>query len=95
MPEQNQATSASGEPVFTLSQLRTMLDGVAIQEAAEAEWQHNIEEAIGNGVATGRFVVAVASIDASGKLTTFQSNRGMPVDKLTYFMRDLLTELLK
>ena len=89
MPEQN------GEPTFTLSQLQSLLKGMSEQNSAEAEWQRKIEEAIGNGVATGRFVVAVGSIDAAGKLTTFQSNRGMPVDKLTYFMRDLLTELLK
>ena len=95
MPEQNQATSASGEPVFTLSQLRSLLNGMDEQSAAEAEWQHKIEEAIGNGVATGRFVVAIASINAAGKLDTFQTNRGMPVDKLAYFVRDLLTELLK
>lgn len=95
MPEQNQATSASGEPVFTLSQLRSLLNGMDEQSAAEAEWQHKIEEAMGNAVATGRFVIAVGSIDAAGKLTTFQSNRGMPVDKLSHFIRDLLTELLK
>lgn len=89
-----------GDGVST-GELFEMLKAASEQKKRDAEWQATIEDAIGDAVAAGRFVIMVASVapddadSAKEALRVFQTSRAFPYSQFGPMIRDLLNGLTK
>lgn len=103
MPEHNTdgLVGLIGQSGLSVDTLFEMLKANKERAERDAEWQASIEDAIGDAVATGRFVICVASVapdeDNSDKqrLRVFQTSREFPLQQVGHFVRDLLAGMLK
>lgn len=102
--EQPNGLGALGELIHdgvSPDELFEMLKAANEQKKREAEWQASIEDAIGDAVVTGKFLICVASVapdesDPSKQaLRVFQTSRAFPHSQIGQFVRDLLGGLLK
>jgi len=89
--------SQSGLSVDTLFE---MLRATKERAERDAEWQASIEDAINDAVATGKFVICVASFapdeadPSRQRLRVFQTSREFPHSQIGPFVRDLLAGML-